>query len=1597
MSVELPCILITPHSGHTALIQALQTQGKYRVVVFGGPEFERHLNAARERQQGMSDRRFTDWSATVQSLCASRPFRVSGKDLTPEIANRLTSVLLPNLQGFHLIAEAFERLHRESPLRAIVIHNEVAPNLRLLVALAERHGIQTLHLPHGIPQGRFPMADFDDLIRTTVVGVQGVHVEKWFRENEKNEAARIARVGRPEWDALYRQKPKEDRDEACRILGLDPRRQVVGFAGSWGHTLTTFDLSAMLQDAFRDFLRGMLRLGTDAPQVLIRPHPAHLALREFGPDWHHRVAAEFGVPIVVADAPQETFLAASDLVVALDSTFLTVALLAQRLALAIAWPQPGTETGSIYEGYPGIATCALEPDAIADALRACLSDEEFRSRLIAGRDETLAQLNHGHDGRATERVIALIDTLASSAPAATLVPAGGYYGRINQRLADLIPPKAKRILEVGCAAGYLGAWLKEQDPSREVIGVEAFPSAANEARRRLDVVIEGDVETLSLPYPDGYFDCILYGDVLEHLQNPGAVLAAHRRLLAPDGEVLVCIPNVAHWSVLRELLAGSFTYQDEGLLDRTHLRFFTQKSFAALLTGAGLQPVEAQTIDVPNPQMAAALRLMALSQGIDNPELEAQSNAYQLLFRARNGAPLGASVPGTRSALPDARGFNIVLVSEGPEHIQRNLDAFLAAFSKDEDVALHVLAGATLEQLQGVVLDLLAARGLDPEHIPDVSLLDQPAAGADLPRFLKAADLVIGGPEIAEHARQLGVPALIAPSAQDLRTAKEAPSSVPGSCSVVVVTYNSLRTLEGCIESVLRTMGPNDELIVVDNASTDGTAEVLHGLKGADRRLKVALNRENLGFSAGSNAGLRIATGEYLVLLNPDTIVTPGWLTRMKQPFQDPTVGAVGPTADYVAGLQKYQLYLPSTAHAGHTPDQLATLLAARNAGRTVETKLLIGFCLMAPRRVWEDVGLLDEELFLGNDDLDLSWRLRLAGYRLVVATDAFVHHIGQVSFNSEPSAHTKRLVQESTDALARKLVRHYGPGRVPTAQELWDMTWFTPTPGILDGALPQPAASIVVLTYNQLDVTRLCVDSLFRHTRDFELIVVDNASGDGTVDYLQHLASRHPNVKIILNDQNRGFAGGCNQGIAVAQGHHVVLLNNDTVVGEGWLEGMMAASEAPGIGLVGPRTNCITGPQQVDGVDYDQHSLDGFEVYASEWRRRHAGETLAIQRVIGFCMLIRREVIDRIGGLDLRFGRGNFEDDDFCLRAQVAGFGIVVANDVFIHHFGSVTFKGQKIDYRQAMEENWGKFKRKWLLPEAQPMERGYNLADALALPFDPALHTEPVFSPATAPAELPDRAAFNMVIAGSDETLLDSSLSAYMEAFAPGQGTCLHVLAGPGGTAIQERIMALLERGGFDPANIPDVSLLHAPAIPLDLPRYLAAADLIIGTADIAQGARDMGRPAFEVPSAELLRLAHDRFRDLDWRAEPPTLDARAKERWLCSTSWEAGLATFLAAPGETDRSLIVPVAPGEAERTQEAIAEWLSLHGYAPETIPDVLLLDHSDASPVGLLRAVNVWADSGDSETRAIALALGLRVVSAQQDATSATAPTVGLEA
>src|SRR5512133_1166181 len=128
--------------------------------------------------------------------------------------------------------------------------------------------------------------------------------------------------------------------------------------------------------------------------------------------------------------------------------------------------------------------------------------------------------------------------------------------------------------------------------------------------------------------------------------------------------------------------------------------------------------------------------------------------------------------------------------------------------------------------------------------------------------------------------------------------------------------------------------------------------------------------------------------------------------------------------------------------------------------------------------------------------------------------------------------------------------------------------------------------ASLVVLTYNQLDDgTRPCVESIFRYTRpeDFELILVDNASSDGTPDYLREVKQSHDNVKLVLNKKNKGYAGGNNEGMRIAEGDHIVLMNNDVLVTPGWLDELLAPFATDrSIGLVAPITNSAGNEQMV-------------------------------------------------------------------------------------------------------------------------------------------------------------------------------------------------------------------------------------------------------------------------------------------------------------------------------------------------------------------------------------------------------------------------------
>lgn len=164
-----------------------------------------------------------------------------------------------------------------------------------------------------------------------------------------------------------------------------------------------------------------------------------------------------------------------------------------------------------------------------------------------------------------------------------------YFNGQRSDVANLVPENCNRILDVGCGFGGLGRTLLSRG-SRQVYGVELNPAAESRLSGVYTDYWMGDVETVDIPADVELFDCIIFSDVLEHLRDPWVTLRRYCQMLQPDGYVVASIPNVRNIGLLYNLIIrGQWRYEDSGLLDRTHLRFFVKKSIAELFDGAGLR------------------------------------------------------------------------------------------------------------------------------------------------------------------------------------------------------------------------------------------------------------------------------------------------------------------------------------------------------------------------------------------------------------------------------------------------------------------------------------------------------------------------------------------------------------------------------------------------------------------------------------------------------------------------------------------------------------------------------------------------------------------------------------------------------------------------------------------------------------------------------------------------------------------------------------------------------------------------------------------------------------------------------------------------
>ena len=239
---------------------------------------------------------------------------------------------------------------------------------------------------------------------------------------------------------------------------------------------------------------------------------------------------------------------------------------------------------------------------------------------------------------------------------------------------------------------------------------------------------------------------------------------------------------------------------------------------------------------------------------------------------------------------------------------------------------------------------------------------------------------------------------------------------------------------------------------------------------------------------------------------------------------------------------------------------------------------------------------------------------------------------------------------------------------------------------------------SVIVVSYNNFDTTTgPCIESLLNDTtnKQFEIIVVDNASQDNTTDKLRQIASNEENLTFVFNRGNRGFAGGNNDGAAVAKGEILILLNSDTRVPRGAIGKLSSMLiENKDWGLLGPVTNEAGNEQKifVTSTHPKQIIEDG-----EKWCSQSNHDYFESERLDFFCVAMRKATYEKLGRLDEDFGLGYYEDTDFSLRAKIMGLKLIFTEDVFIYHQAGQSFSTlRKKKIKLLMRENRKKLLKK-------------------------------------------------------------------------------------------------------------------------------------------------------------------------------------------------------------------------------------------------------------------------------------------------------------
>ncbi len=600
--------------------------------------------------------------------------------------------------------------------------------------------------------------------------------------------------------------------------------------------------------------------------------------------------------------------------------------------------------------------------------------------------------------------------------------------------------------------------------------------------------------------------------------------------------------------------------------------------------------------------------------------------------------------------------------------------------------------------------------------------------------------------------------------------------------SIVLTSRNQLGALKFSILSLLDQQ-PDVffEIIVVDCGSTDGSDQFLteQAEKGA---LRAIFADRYKGRTAARNLAADAAFGRHMVFFDPGVLVAPNWWKSLVRSLdKDPRLAAV-------AG----RLLLPdgNIDHAGlallHWPatESSRPKLSSRSvhagrpgnyegANRPMTMQAVAGEAIMVRATSFFAVGGFSARVgrehhqqrpdYMGDPaGLDLCLRLGTRGWSCAYQSESIMTRLRLARDNA---VHRFENYDRDMAIVERTWLDRVKPDFLVNARGGSSPVENGPIKPYIEpaitfqnanirgltnpaGEINKPAASVIINTQDDLEATQVCVSALLNNTDPcHELLFVDSGSDLQMNEYLTKLSIENDHCHLILGGDETSDSELVNRALNMSEGRHLVLLDRRTVVTRGWLETLIGTAEMnPRAGLVGPVTNRMNGMQQIPAVNYDVKTRDGLKGFAFKELMAHASEHIRTMRLGGFCLLIKRELLARIGGLDHRFDGGFYEFNDYSMRAHMAGYECLIARGCYVHHQTNKPGSTNMEERLLQLEIQWEVFKRKWDIPHSVNLNSQLDLSTLLVGGFDrnkhfQALSMEPTIEDTKQPNNQPAR----------------------------------------------------------------------------------------------------------------------------------------------------------------------------------------------------------------------------------------------------------------